>query len=160
MKISIKQYKNNDLSRITEIWNKIIDEAIYFPWNEHFSEGKTEYVLSKETVVFSAFVDDKLVGFYLLHSNFSGKCSHAANAMYAVEKEYRRKGIGTKLIQHSLDEAKKHGFHAMQFNSVVATNPSAQIYSNLGFEKVGTIKDGFKLTEDNYADLSIFYMVL
>ena len=159
MKIEIRQYKNSDLSKITEIWNGIIDEELYFPWCEHFSEGKAEYVLSKETAVFSAFANDSLVGFYLLHPNSSGKCSHVANAMYAVEKEYRRKGIGTKLIQHSLSEARKHGFHAMQYNSVVATNPSAQIYANLGFEKVGIVKDGFKLTENSYADLFIFYMI-
>ena len=112
--------------------------------------------MSKETAVFSAFVDDKLVGFYLLHPNSSGKCSHVANAMYAVEKEYRRRGVGTKLIRHSLSKARKHEFYSMQYNSVVATNPSAQIYSNLGFEKVGIVKDGFKLTENSYADLFIF----
>jgi len=48
----------------------------------------------------------------------------------------------------------------MQFNSVVATNPSAKIYFNLGFEKAGVIKDGFKLTDTEYADLIIFHKQL
>lgn len=77
-----------------------------------------------------------------------------------MEKEFRCKGIGTKLITHSLHEAKKYGFMAMLYNSVVAINPSMSIYKKLGFEQIGIIKNGYKLIYGNYADLVIFYKSL
>lgn len=154
----IKKYNNDDILKITKIWNDIIDEGSSFHWDEHFSPEKVQYILSQQTETYCAYADNELAGFYLLHPNSSGKCKHIANAMYAVKKEYRCKGIGTKLIKHSLEEAKKHGFIAMQYNSVVAGNPSIGIYQKLGFEQVGIIKNGYKAEDNNFLDLIIFYI--
>lgn len=79
------------------------------------------------------------------------------NASYGVKKEYRGRGIGKTLVSHSLKTAKESNFLAMQFNGVVSTNYAAKIYKNLGFELIGTIKDGFKLKDNSYVDTFIFY---
>ena len=160
MNIEIRKYNNNNIPEMTKIWNDIIDEGTSFPWDEHFSPEKVQYVLSQQTATYCAYADNELVGYYLLHPNSSGRCKHVANGLYAVEKEFRGIGIGTKLIIHSLHEAKKHGFTAMQYNSVVAINPSMSIYKKIGFEQVGIIKNGYKLINGNYSDLVIFYMLL
>lgn len=157
VEVRIDKYNDNDVAQITKIWNDIIDEGTSFHWEEHFSIEKVKYVLSQQTDVYCAYVDNNLVGFYLLHPNSSGRCKHIANAMYAVDIDYRRNGVGTKLIKHSLDIAKTLSFIAMQYNSVVESNPSIKIYERLGFERIGATRNGFRDINGNYSSLIIFY---
>lgn len=157
MDINLRKYNLNDIGNITKIWNEIIDEGNSFHWEEHQPEGKIEYILSTQTEVYCACINDVLVGFYLLHPNSSGRGKHIANALYAVSKKYRRKGIGTLLVKHSLDIAKEYGFIGMQYNSVVESNNSIHIYNKLGFEKIGIIKNGFFDKNKNYQNIVIFY---
>jgi len=51
-----------------------------------------------------------------------------------VKKEFRGKGIGEKLVVHSMDKAKELGFKILQFNAVVKSNKRAlRLYEKLGF---------------------------
>ena len=127
MDIILRKYVPNDISIITRIWNEIIDEGTSFHWEEHFFESQVEYIISTQTEVYYACINNNPVGFYLLHPNANGRCKHIANAMHAVESKYRQKGIGTKLVEHSLEMAKEHGFIGMQYNSVVESNYSINI---------------------------------
>ena len=158
--ISIKKYTADDLYIIVDIWNEIIDEGNSFHWIEHLPEGKIEYILSTQTEVYCAYINKIVVGFYLLHPNSSGRCAHIANALYAVKSDHRHKGIGKKLVEHSLEIAKKHNFKGMQYNSVVESNYSIRIYEKLGFERVGIIKNGFQNKSNEYQNIIIFYKQL
>jgi len=160
MDIILRKYTHNDIAIITKILNEIIDEGTSFHWEEHFSEGKVEYIISTQTEVYCACINDIPVGFYLLHPNSNGRCKHIANALYAVERKYRQKGIGTKLVEHSLEMAKEHGFIGMQYNSVVESNHSIKIYKKLGFEQIGIIKNGFLDINKKYQKIIIFYKLL
>jgi ribosomal protein S18 acetylase RimI-like enzyme len=42
-------------------------------------------------------------------------------------------------VLHSLDEAKRLGFDAMQFNLVLKSNPARRLYEELGFQVVGRV---------------------
>jgi GNAT superfamily N-acetyltransferase len=71
--------------------------------------------------------------------NFVGRAAHIANAGYFVVPEHRGSGIGRALVEHSLDEARRLGFDAMQFNLVFVSNPARALYEDLGFRQVGEI---------------------
>ena len=43
------------------------------------------------------------------------------------------------LVEHSMDEARRLGFDAMQFNLVFESNPARPMYERLGFRMVGRI---------------------
>lgn len=160
MDFIIIKYAYAYLKDIVSIWNEAINEGISLPWKEQLAEGKVEYIISTQTECFCAVVDNKCVGFYILHPNSSGRCGHIANALYIVEKSYRKHGIGTALVKHSLNKAKEHDFSIMQYNSVVANNDSVNIYLKLGFEKAGLIPNGFYICDDHYEDLLILYKIL
>jgi len=160
MDFDIEKYSKEYLSDICEIWNEAIEEGLALPWTERFSEGKAEYIIGTQTECFCALKKHQCVGFYILHPNGSGRCNHIANALYIVKKKYRRQGVGTALVNHSLKIAREHSFMAMQYNSVVASNNSVHIYLNLGFETAGTIPNGFRLNENQYDDLLILYKIL
>ncbi|MEB3209438.1 MAG: GNAT family N-acetyltransferase [Synechococcus sp.] len=63
-----------------------------------------------------------VVGTYYLKPNSLSLGAHVANAGYVIAEYCRRKGIDSRLCQHSLQAARRLGFRAMQFNLVVCTN--------------------------------------
>jgi ribosomal protein S18 acetylase RimI-like enzyme len=82
-----------------------------------------------------------LVGAYYIKPNFVGRAAHIANAGYFVLAPYRGTGVGRALVEHSLHEARRLGFDAMQFNLVFESNPARSLYDRLGFKEVGRIPD-------------------
>jgi GNAT superfamily N-acetyltransferase len=82
-----------------------------------------------------------LAGAYYIKPNFVGRAAHIANAGYFVVDGHRGQGLGRKLVEHSLEQARHLGFDAMQFNLVFASNPARSLYRSLGFQEIGRIPD-------------------
>ena len=110
---------------------------------------------------FVAEVDGEIAGAYLLRPTQPGLGSHVANASFAVAPHARGHGVGRTMGEHALNEAKRLGFRAMQFNAVVSTNEGAiALWRSLGFEEVGRIPAGFHLQGDRYVDTLVMHRVL
>ncbi len=89
--------------------------------------------------VYAARRDGVTVGGYFLRSNFPAMAGHIAQAGYLVARSERGRGIGTRLLAHSLEEAARHGYRAMMFNLVQEGNPSRRLYERAGFQVIGRI---------------------
>jgi GNAT superfamily N-acetyltransferase len=89
-----------------------------------------------------------LIGGYYIRPNYIGRAAHIANAGYFVLAAYRGTGVGRSLVEHSLREARRLGFDAMQFNLVFESNPARSMYSRLGFTEVGRIPRAIDGEED------------
>jgi ribosomal protein S18 acetylase RimI-like enzyme len=83
--------------------------------------------------------DRAFVGSYFLKANYPGRAAHIVNAGYVVVPAFRGRGAGRALVEHSMDESRRLGFDAMQFNLVFESNPSRPLYERLGFVVVGRI---------------------
>jgi ribosomal protein S18 acetylase RimI-like enzyme len=94
---------------------------------------------------FVALVDGVCVGGYMLRANQPGLGDHVANAGYMVAPHARGRGLAGQLCEHSLQEARRAGFRAMQFNYVVSTNEVAvRLWQKHGFAIVGRIPKAFR----------------
>jgi ribosomal protein S18 acetylase RimI-like enzyme len=70
-------------------------------------------------------------------------------------------GVGRGMGEHSLSEARRLGFRAMQFNYVVSTNePAIRLWQQLGFKIVGTLPGAFRHLEKGYVDAYIMFRTL
>lgn len=105
--------------------------------------------------------DGSIVGTYFIKTNQPGLGAHVCNAGYMVAPTARRMGIGRAMGIHSLDEARRLGYRAMQFNFVVATNHGAiKLWQSLGFAIVGTIPQAFWHAEQGYTDIHVMHRLL
>jgi ribosomal protein S18 acetylase RimI-like enzyme len=104
---------------------------------------------------------EKIGGIFYITQNFPDLASHIANAAYMVSTEARGKGIGRKMAKFSIEEARKLGFKAMQFNFVVKSNENAvKLWKSLGFEIIGEIPEAFQQVEQGLTNALIMHRKL
>jgi L-amino acid N-acyltransferase YncA len=107
--------------------------------------------------------EGRVVGMYKLVPNRRGMAlaSHVANASFMVEPGHTGRGIGKALGLHCLREARRAGYLAMQFNSVVSTNtPAVTLWKKLGFEIVGTVPKAFRHRDHGLVDVYVMHRFL
>jgi GNAT superfamily N-acetyltransferase len=151
--IEIRPAGPEDAEAIGRMLRQVAEEGDSFP----FREGSAEQWMAAPRA-FVACLDGRVVGTYLLRPNHSGRGAHVANAAYVVERQRRGEGIGTALVEHSLQQARDDGYLAMQFNLVVSTNRAAmRVYKKLGFEVVGTLPKAFEHRELGLVDAHVMY---
>jgi ribosomal protein S18 acetylase RimI-like enzyme len=103
----------------------------------------------------------EILGTYYLRPNHKGGGAHVANCGYATHPRARRRGVARAMCGHSLEQARRAGFTAMQFNFVVATNdPAVALWTKLGFEVVGRLPRAFRHPERGLVDALVMHRVL
>ncbi len=97
-------------------------------------------------------------GAYFFKPQWPGRGSHIATATYMVANNARGNGLGRQLGLHSLKEAFKHGYKAMQFNYVVSTNTSAvKLWKSLGFNIIGALPGVFQHNLHGLVDAYVMF---
>lgn len=156
----IRGFTKDDLPEMISIWNEIVEEGNAFPQEEALTLKTGFAFFNSQSHVGVAF-DGEILGLYILHPNNVGRCSHIANASYAVSSKARGKHIGQKLVSDSIEKAKELDFLILQFNAVVEDNLSARhLYEKLGFKQLGVIPKGFRLDNDEFANICPYYIEL
>lgn len=116
------------------------------------------YWFSPEKYNYVAVIDDVVVGTFWLKANQPGLGSHVGNAAYMVSPHVTGRGIGKQMALWSLDEARRLGFTAMQFNFVVKSNTVAvKLWQKVGFEIIGEIPDAFDHSQNGLTNAYIMF---
>jgi L-amino acid N-acyltransferase YncA len=151
-----------DYEFILDIFLEIVGagETFVLPRDLSREQARTFWCEAKNKV----FVGEdagKIVGSYYLKPNHAGPGSHVANAGYIVAPDERGKQIGRSLAEHSIAQARRFGFRALQFNFVVATNERAiGLWTQLGFRVIGTLPGVFQHPAQGYVDAHVMFLEL
>ena len=157
--MEIREHNSNDLKQMIAIWNEVVEDGIAFPQEELLNDETGENFFSSQSYCGVA-VDEygTVVGLYILHPNYVGRCGHICNASYAVSSKCRGQHIGEKLVKDCIRKAKEIGFLILQFNAVVETNLHARhLYERIGFHQLGIIPKGFRMKDGHYEDICPYY---
>jgi ribosomal protein S18 acetylase RimI-like enzyme len=107
---------------------------------------------------FVAEAEGRVLGTYYLRPNQQGGGRHVCNCGYATHPAARGRGIARAMLDHSLIEAPRHGFRAMQFNFVVSTNEGAiRLWQRAGFEVVGRLPGAFDHPAQGEVDALVMF---
>jgi len=94
-----------------------------------------------------AEIDNKIIGVLGLTGNSLKKFRHTCTLGMGVLKEYWGMGIGSALIDASVNWAKANSITRIQLQ-VVETNIRAMaLYERKGFKKEGILQDGIKIND-------------
>ncbi len=111
--------------------------------------------------VYVAELNGAPVGTFYIRPNQQGGGAHICNAGYVTAEEAQGKGVARAMLAFSLEEAKRLGFEAMQYNFVLASNTRAiDTWRRAGFAEIGRIPRAFRLPDGTYTDALILHRFL
>jgi len=157
--LEIRPATDDDFADIWPIIHETFQsgETYPFPPGTTREEGYAVWMKAPRATYVAAS-DGKIAGTYYLKPNQPGLGAHVCNAGYIVAGASRGHGIGRRMCEHSLTEARRLGFKAMQFNLVVADNTHAiRIYRDCGFQIVGTLPEAFASSTKGLVDALVMY---
>jgi GNAT superfamily N-acetyltransferase len=158
---TIRSASPDDLDAMWEIFQPLLAGGDAFPFGEGFEKSTFQLHWFSSHPAYVAEAGGQLVGLYKMGANYPDHGSHVASATYAVAAQAQGKGIGRALVEHSLSEARREGFLAMQFNYVVSTNaPAMALYHKLGFKIAGTLPQAFRHRERGLVDAYVLHRFL
>ena len=142
----IRPATEGDAEAIWRIFQRVVagrDTYVFTPDTPR--EEGVGYWYGPDVASFVTDVDGQIVGMYKLIENRRGLGAHVSNASFMVDPDASGRGIGRAMGAHALQEARRQGYEAMQFNFVVSTNRRAvALWQRLGFRIVGTLPQAFQ----------------
>jgi len=144
--VTIRPATTADAAAIWRIFQAVVTPGDTYSFTRETTEREAvAYFLGPGITSFVAEDEGQVLGMYKLIPNRIGRGSHVANASFMVDPNAQGKGAGRALGEHCLDEARRQGYEAMQFNFVVSTNTvGVNLWKKLGFEIVGTLPRAFR----------------
>jgi ribosomal protein S18 acetylase RimI-like enzyme len=146
-RVEIRAAEALDRDELFALYAMIVDEGDKFPTEPPATEEDFERAWWQKSAVLVACSESELVGSYYVNPNYAGRAAHIASAGYMVHPDFRGRGIGRALVEHSVEEARRLGFNALIFNLVFESNPARALYERLGFEEIGRVPEAVG-TED------------
>jgi ribosomal protein S18 acetylase RimI-like enzyme len=160
--LEIRKATEEDKSQVWKIIKAVIatgDTYVFEP--DSPKEKMLDYWFAADKKTYVALYENVIVGTFYLKDNQPDLGSHVANAGYMVSPAARGKRVGRMMAEFSLQEAKRLGYKAMQFNFVVKSNEVAvKLWLSLGFEIIGEIPEAFYHAESGLINAYIMYRKL
>jgi L-amino acid N-acyltransferase YncA len=160
--MGIRPATQADASAIWEIFQQVVAPGDSYVFTTDTKElDAVGYFVGPGITSFVAEDAGRVIGMYKLIPNRIGRGSHVANASFMVHPAAHGRGVGRALGEHCLEEARRQGYTAMQFNFVVSTNTAAvTLWKKLGFEIVGTLPKAFRHAALGDVDAYVMHRVL
>ena len=160
--VNIRAATVADWPQLWPILEPVIRAGETYALPQSWSEDQARtYWFKAENEVFVAETSGNVVGTYFLRANAMGGGSLVANCGYMTALAARGQGVARAMCLHSLARAKSRGFHAMQFNFVVASNaPAIKLWKDLGFTEVGRLAQAFRHPALGLIDALVMYRLL
>lgn len=156
---AIRAIGPDDFGRVWPIFHAVIadGDSYSYPPDMDFATARDLWT----TPPASTFVAERngdVLGCYLLKPNQPGLGDHVANAGYMVKPSARGQGIAAAMCEHSMTEARRAGFSAMQYNFVVSTNTGAiRLWQRHGFQIVGQVPAAFRHAIHGPTDIYVMH---
>ncbi|MDU2585109.1 MAG: ribosomal protein S18-alanine N-acetyltransferase [Anaerococcus prevotii] len=137
----IRRMEIKDADRVYEIENA----SFFEPWTKkNLIKELTANSLLKHYVY---ELDGEIVGFYIA----SKVLDLVEIFTIAVDEDFRKRGIGRKLLSHLIENSKASGAREIWLEVSVKNFKAIELYEKFGFEKDGIRKNYYqKLGEDAY----------
>jgi RimJ/RimL family protein N-acetyltransferase len=104
-------------------------------------------------VVIIAEEDGRIMGHIETSVPSGEEIRHTCELGMTVLEQYRKRGIGTRLLQSLLAWARSRGLLIVKLQVYSVNAPAIALYTRLGFVEDGRTKNGVKLRSGAYCDM-------
>jgi len=125
-------------------------------------ESTKEFILSniKNNVPqFIALKEDDVIGWCDISPLRGDGFTHCGRLGMGVLKDYRRQGIGTKLMERTIIEAKERGIERIELEVYASNTPAINLYEKRGFNHEGVKRRARKL-DGVYDDIIVMALFI
>ena len=127
------------------------DPTVVRSWSENLDYGKVLPIL--------AFVKDRVVGSASLHF-CEGPKRHIGEVRLFLAKDFRKRGLGMKMIKALIDLARKQGLSILLAEVLADQTKVVRAFETLGFKSQATLDDYFLFPDGDSRDVVIMTMSL
>lgn len=138
--VQYRVFEEDDLHRVLELANETLDEDYDGGLFLHFARMYPRGFLVAEA-------GGQIVGFVL---GTVQRAYHARILALAVDPDWRRHGIGTRLARQFVENFRDFGVDRITLEVRVSNEPAIELYRSLGFEVEDAIGDYYGDDEDAY----------
>jgi RimJ/RimL family protein N-acetyltransferase len=144
--VVIRKLRLEDLDSLLELVNSTVREGAPINRNTELSRAEELEFLPRrlaeiergDVIQYVVEVDGELVGNAEIRKQV-GRKSHLGTLGVSVKSDFRRKGIGARLIEKVMSEAKKQGLKIVILQVNETNLPAITLYRKLGFKETGRI---------------------
>ena len=143
--IHIRDARIDDATALAVIYNQgIVDRIATLETEERTPEERRTWLEARgeRHPVLVAMVDSQMVGFGSLNVfNPRRAYYHVADFSIYIERSWRGKGVGSRLLQALIERARRIGYHKMVLSAFPFNEGGVALYQKFGFRVVGLYKE-------------------
>ena len=165
--MKIDEIKLEDYKDITDLKNALVREGALINANKELTyrenrfkiKSAIEKIKNGDAVYLGAYENGKLIALCGI-TRKSGNSSHRAELGVFVHKDFRNKGIGTRLIKRAIELAKKRlkGLEIIELEVSDRNEPAIHVYEKVGFKKVAELKNALKVRGEHHNLYVMYYL--
>ncbi|MCW8916296.1 MAG: GNAT family N-acetyltransferase, partial [Magnetovibrio sp.] len=111
---TIRTATDHDWPSIWTIFHAVVQRGDTYAYAPDTSEAEAQKIwMDTPRQTYVALDGDDVVATYYIKTNQVGQGAHVCNAGFMVREDQRGRGLGRKLGEHALDQARILGYHAM-----------------------------------------------
>jgi RimJ/RimL family protein N-acetyltransferase len=127
------------------------DPAVITSWAENIDYEKVYPIV--------AVINDRIVGNATLHFN-DGHARHRAEIRIFLAKDFRRRGLGSKLIHAIIEQARRRSLYLLEAQVISDQVNVIKALQKAGFETVCVFEDYYMLPDNELRDVVYLNMKL
>jgi len=153
----------DDKARLTDFYNSVsADDLQYFRHNvkdESLIQEWCEHLNYSDVLPVIALAKDRIVGSATLHF-YSGPKRHVGEVRLFLAKDYRKRGLGMKMIRAMIDLARKQGLSILLAEVIAEQNKVVKAFEQLGFHPDCVLDDYFMFPDGDCSDVVVMTLPL
>lgn len=161
--LKIREIKPEDAERFVGLMKQVESEAEFMLMEAGERKITPEQQLKQleqmqktsHSTIFVAEDGGDLIGYLVVVGGTAIRKKHSAYLVIGILREYRGKGVGTRLFQRMEEWAVTHGISRLELSVVTENEAGISLYKKMGFEIEGTKRNSLKINDTFFNE---FYM--
>jgi L-amino acid N-acyltransferase YncA len=161
--VSLRPMIADDYDRLVEMYAALSKEELrYFRHdvqNPVTIRGWCDTLDYNKIIPLLALARERIIGSASLHF-FEGPKRHMAEVRIYMSKEFRKRGLGTKMLRALVDLARRQGVHILTAEVIADMTKVVKAFEQVGFASLCVLEDCFMFPDGDTADVVFMTMNL